>query len=40
MRIATEISELLVAAMLVPLAVALLAMVAVTLAAIRAKRRA
>jgi hypothetical protein len=38
MRIADEISRLLVAAALVPLAVGVLAMVAVTLAAIRGRR--
>jgi hypothetical protein len=38
MRIADEVSRLLVAAALVPLAVALVAMVAVTLAAIRGRR--
>jgi hypothetical protein len=39
MNIANEISQLLVAAMLVPLAVALVAMVAVTIAAVRGLRR-
>jgi hypothetical protein len=39
MRIANEVSQLLVAAALVPLAVALVAMVAVTIAAVRGLRR-
>jgi hypothetical protein len=39
MRITTEVSQLLVAAALVPLAVAVVAMVAVTIAAVRGLRR-